>query len=99
MSEDKIMLEVPKSIRQLKKLVKDRIADQWESIAIQLGFTPAQIQGIKDNHQERSVEDSCRQMLFKWLESNQSKNPAEDLIKAVKEVGYGFQADQFEKGC
>ena len=96
--EDKIMSQMPENIKQLRKLVKDKITDKWEEIAIQLGFTPAQIQAIKNDHQARSVKTCCTDMLFDWIDSTQSNNPDEDLVKAIREVGYGYQADQFEEG-
>lgn len=98
MSEEEIMLKMPESIRQLRRLLKDKISDKWESIAIQLGFTVAQIQGIKDNHKERSVVTCCTEMLIDWVDSTKSVNPANDLVKAIREVEFGFQADLFEKG-
>ena len=92
-TEDKIMSQMPESIKQLRKLVKDKITDKWEEIAIQLGFTLAQIQAIKNDHQARSVKTCCTDMLFNWIDS---KSPDKDLVEAIREFGYGYQADQFE---
>ena len=96
--EDKIMSQMPESMRQLRRFVKDKISDKWELIAIQLEFTIVQIQGIKDNHKERSVVTCCTEMLFDWVDSTESKKPANDLVEAIREVEFGYQADQIEKG-
>ena len=99
MSEERIMSQRPETMRQLRKLVKDQIVDKWDQIAIQLGFTPSQIQAIKNGHKAKSVKDCCSEMLFDWLDNLQSANPNKDLVEAVREVGYGYQADIFDKGC
>ena len=95
--EDKIMSQKPESMRQLRRFVKDKISDKWELIAIQLEFTTVQIQGIKDNHKERSVV-TCTEMLFDWVDSTKSKDPANDLVEAIREIEFGYQADLIEKG-
>lgn len=97
MSEEEIMLQTPKKFGQLRRLAKDKIADKWKSIAIQLGFTPAQIKVIEDNHKQRPVQDCCTEMLFKWVDGRKNQT-TEDLIQAVKDVGYAYQAEQFKKG-
>ena len=96
--EDKIMSQIPESMRQLRRFVKDKISDKWEVIAIQLDFTVAQIQRIKDNHKERSVVTCCLEMLFDWVDNTKSKDPANDLVEAIREVEFGYQADLIEKG-
>ena len=96
--EDKIMSQIPESMRQLRRFVKDKISDKWELIAIQLDFTTVQIQGIKDNHKERSVVTCCSEMLFDWVDSTKSNDPANDLVEAIREVQFGYQADLIEKG-
>jgi len=93
------MSQRPENMKQLRGLVKNKIVDKWDQIAIQLGFIPAQIQVIKDGHKAKSVKDCCREMLFDWIDNPQSENPDKDLVEAVREVGYGYQADIFEKGC
>ena len=97
---DKKMLQMPENIKQLRRFVKDKITDKWEEIAIQLGFTPAQIQAIKKGHEGRSVKTCCTDMLFDWIDNTQSSNPPKDLklVEAIREVGYGYQADQFKEG-
>ena len=95
--EDRIMAQMPESIKQLRKLVKDKIIDKWEDIAIQLGFTPVQIQAIKNGHKGQPVKNCCTDMLFGWIDSGQSKNP-EDLIEAIRDVGNGFLADKLKEG-
>ena len=97
--EDEIMLQMPENIKQLRRLVKDKITDKWEEIAIQLGFTPAEIQKIKKDHEKRSVQTCCTDMLIGWIDSTQSNNPAKDLVAAIREVEYRHQADEIEEGC
>ena len=96
--EDKIMSRIPENMRQLRKFVKDKISDKWEVIAIQLDFTIAQIQRIKDNHKERSVVTCCLEMLFDWVENAKGKDPANDLVEAIREVEFCHQADLIEEG-
>ena len=96
--EDKIMSQMPESLKQLRRFVKDKISDKWKLIAIQLEFTHAQIQGIKDNHKQRSVLPCCSEMLFEWLDSTKSTNPANDLVEAISEVGLKHQAGLIKKG-
>ena len=98
MSEDEIMSQMPEDLGQLKKFVEDKISDKWESVAIQLGFTIAETQAIKANHAERPVVQCCKDLLFGWVGSTKSDNPANDLVAAIRAVGYGYQADLFEEG-
>ena len=98
MSEEDIMSQRPENMKQLRKLVKNKIIDKWDQIAIQLGFTPAEIQAIKNSHRAKSVGVCCTEMLFDWIDNVQSANPDKALVDAIKEVEYGYQADILNAG-
>ena len=77
------------------------MVDKWYSIGIQLEFQPIQLNKIKDNHQPCPVEETCEKMFMEWLKSTKiswKPNLQNDLIEAVKNVGYAVHADKFKKG-
>ena len=86
-------------LNQLQKLVIPKIANKWDSIAIQLDFDAVQISNIEENHQELPVERSCQKMLWGWLDSSSNNsNHAKDLIQAVKDVEYICYAEELKTG-
>ena len=86
-------------LNQLQKLVIPKIANNWDSIGIQLYFDAVQISKIEDNHQELPVETSCQRMLWGWLESSSNNsNHVKDLIQAVKDVEYICYAEELKTG-
>ena len=86
-------------LNQLQKLVIPKIANKWDSIAIQLDFDAVQISNIEENHQELPVETSCQKMLWGWLNSSSNNsNHAKDLIQAVKDVEYICYAEELKTG-
>ena len=89
------MKKTPEDIGQLQSLVVPKMVDKWDSIAIQLEFKPVEIHNIKRNHQSHPVEEACEKMLWGWQKTSDN---AQDLIKAVKNVGYTRHADDFKKG-
>ena len=89
------MKKTPEDIGQLQSLVVPKIVDKWDSIAIQLEFKPVEIDNIKRNHQPHPVEEACEKMLWGWRKTSDN---AQDLIKAVNDVGYARHADDFKKG-
>ena len=94
------MKQRPKDDNQLQNLVVDEIADKWDSIAIHLRFDPVEIKIIKQNHQPCPVDSACREMLLNWKRENftSPSNLEPDLIKAVKDVGFGALAEMFRNG-
>ena len=89
------MKKIPEGIGQLRSLVVPEMVDKWDCIAIQLGFNPIEINTIERNHQTRPVEKACKEMLWEWRRVSDN---AEDLIRAIKDVGYVRHADDFKQG-
>ena len=86
-------------LNQLQKLVIPKIANNWDSIGIELDFDAVQISKTEDNHQELPVETSCQKMLLGWLAScSNNSNQASYLIQAVQDVEYICYAEELKTG-
>ena len=93
------MQKKPKQ-KQLDNLVVPKMADIWHRLAIQLNFTPDEVERIKRNRPETSVKDHFTEMFRLWLDRNtdDDSTKADEVIEAIKTIGHRADANEIEAG-
>ena len=76
------------------------VADKWRDIGVQL-LHPTLVDDrvldvIEANH-PRSVEECCKSMFEKWLETQKDSANWKQLVEAIKNIRLHSIADKLEK--
>ena len=79
-------------------LIPEEAMPKWDDLGIELGFSYGEINIIKENAADKSVQICALDMLKKWRQQDGSAATPEKLIKALQDIEKNSDAQKLQKG-
>ena len=79
------------TVKEFNELIRDKVAEDWQDLGIQLEIAPEQLRIIKNNYPQ-NIKMCCTKMFENWIENDYTAN-WDKLIKALERINHNALAE------